>query len=101
MAFLAQLDLAQVRAGGGPDWLPEAGVIFVFLDDSRWGFRDLVTVLHAPKRASKAWRLLLQVESDPALKMNWGDGGRLYVFIREKDAQAANFSKIVTISQSY
>jgi hypothetical protein len=53
------------------------------------------------REAAKSWRMLLQIDSDRDLKMNWWDSGRFYIFIREQDARAGDFSKTVTISQTY
>ena len=37
------------------------------------------------------WTLLLQLDSDPALRWMWGDGGRLYFAMRQEDLAARNF----------
>ena len=33
LAFVGQIDLAEARAAGGPEWLPRAGALFFFFDD--------------------------------------------------------------------
>jgi uncharacterized protein YwqG len=52
-------------------------------------------------RASRQWRLLVQIDSDPGLGMTWADGGRVYIFVRTPDAKKGDFSKIVTLTQTY
>lgn len=42
-------------------------------------------------RAARQWRMLLQIDSDPALKMNWGDGR----------TPAGDFSKTVSLWQTH
>jgi hypothetical protein len=197
LAFLAQIDLAEARAAGGPDWLPSVGVAFVFNDECRYGLTDPMKLLFAPSPGNAAreppvvlakehcfrrigmqfsprpsfpsldwlnasscaigyvddlypvvepdhhlggypseiqpgslaleceelaklqpagphasndepanplktaWRLFLQIDSDSAAGMLWHDTGRLYLFIHEDDARTGNFSRTISVMQSY
>jgi uncharacterized protein YwqG len=47
------------------------------------------------------WRLLLQLDTDNAAGMMWGDTGRIYFWIREQDARAGDFDKAWMIVQCY
>lgn len=69
-----------------------------------WRGRTMDYSLPVPdaiRHAARQWRLLIQIDSDDALSMNWWDGGRLYVFIRARDAKRGDFSKTVTITQTH
>jgi hypothetical protein len=51
--------------------------------------------------AAAAWTLLLQVDSDRRTGMAWGDGGRLYFWIRRRDLLAQRFDDVWCIRQCY
>lgn len=93
-------DEPQHRIGGYPSEI-QGGQMQVICELMRRGLESDSEATSAIERAARQWRMLLQIDSDPALKMNWGDHGRLYVFIREKDARAGDFTKTVALSQSY
>jgi uncharacterized protein YwqG len=44
------------------------------------------------KPGAADWRLLLQVDSEEAIGMMWGDVGRLYYWIRDEDLRSGNFA---------
>jgi len=70
----------------------------LFVGDAS-GYKD-------PRRAelqagARDWRLLLQVDSEDAAGMMWGDGGSLYYWINERDLAAQDFSRTWMILQCY
>lgn len=103
MADAPPADETQHRIGGYPNeiqpermWL-SCEHLARGLPEPVWGEQ----IPPAIQRAAKQWRLLLQIDSDDALKMNFGDGGRLYIFIRARHARAGDFSKTVSLWQTY
>lgn len=52
-------------------------------------------------KKSKKWILLFQLDSDEDLDFMWGDGGRIYFWIKEKDLKAKKFEKVWMQSQCH
>jgi uncharacterized protein YwqG len=135
LSFVAQLDLAEVRASGLPSatLLPERGLLSFFHgyapgardEDERpvhrlLGYADplqsdvyLCTEANATglplaswgslehHRAAARWQLLLQIDSDPAREMLFGDNGVLAFMIREDDLAARRFDRVWVDWQSH
>lgn len=47
------------------------------------------------------WQLLLQLDSDERMNVEWADGGRLYFWIRHADARNGDFSQVHMTIQFY
>jgi hypothetical protein len=61
--------------------------------------------LAAARRAAHVqvadWRLLLQLDTDPAARFEWGDSGRLYLLARDEDVRACRFDRTWLLLQCY
>jgi uncharacterized protein YwqG len=47
------------------------------------------------------WELLLQLDTDNEIGMEWGDNGMLYFWVRRDDARRGDFSNVWMILQCY
>jgi uncharacterized protein YwqG len=53
------------------------------------------------EEGAREWRLLLQVDSDDDVGMMWGDVGRIYFWIRDRDLKSRNFDNVWFVLQCY
>jgi len=53
------------------------------------------------RAAAKVWRLLWQIDTDPAAGFMWGAAGRLYLLARDEDLKARRFDRVWLVLQSY
>jgi uncharacterized protein YwqG len=51
--------------------------------------------------AADNWRLVLQIDSDIEVGMEWGDVGRLYLCARRRDLAARQFDRCWMVMQCY
>lgn len=87
------------QVGGYPDPVQYAGMELGCetasrgIDERTLGGRDDPRV-KALEAEAASWKLLLQLDSDDALKVTWGDCGRLYFWVREQEARKGDFSNV-------
>lgn len=96
-------DAPHHRIGGYPEEIQEINMP-VAAECAVQGL-DYATLAEPPpedlREAAGHWRLLFQIDYDSDLKMKWGDGGHIYVLIREADAWSGDVSRTVTLSDTY
>jgi len=83
-----------------PDMAEECELVSngIYLGDAKGYHSAEVQML---RQKPNDWILLLQLDSDEDADMMWGDGGRLYFWIRQADLAKRDFSKVWMILQCY
>jgi uncharacterized protein YwqG len=71
-----------------------------------WSIQETVeaacaTFAGTPPERADGWQLVLQVDSDIEVGMEWGDSGRLYACARKEDVAAGRFDRCWTVMQCY
>lgn len=68
-----------------------------------FGWPDLVDgpIAEPAKLRGQAWVLLAQIDSDDELEWSWGNVGRLFVLIGDKDLTKGRFDRCHAVIQSY
>jgi uncharacterized protein YwqG len=49
---------------------------------------------------ARAWRLLLQLDSEDTPQLDWGDLGKLYIFCRKQDIAEGRFERCCVIQET-
>ncbi len=87
---------ADHRVRGFAAWIAQDGREEAALAASGFAV-GLPKQLAAARRAAHLdpadWRLLLQLDTDPAVRFEWGDSGRLYLLARDEDVRARRFDR--------
>ncbi len=86
------------RGGVPGTWL--GGYPYQLQDDMQEQCAEMAKAAWGIDSEPAEWRLLLQLASEPAANMSWGDNGFLYYWIRESDLAARDFSHVWCILQT-
>jgi hypothetical protein len=68
-------------------------------DDEDWSDVERKRAEKLERGAPRAWRLLLQLDTDGLMDWMWSDAGTLYVMIRRDDLAAGRFDRVLTLLQ--
>jgi uncharacterized protein YwqG len=93
-----------VQLGGWPvsiqgPMLQQCEIVSAGMVYNRKGFEKALRM--GLDKREQNWRLVLQVDTCEDANMDWGDSGRLYVWMREPDIRARKFDAAWTILQCY
>ncbi len=101
---LALPGAADHRVGGLAAWIQEDGREQAALAAAGFAVespRQLAAARRSADVHPTDWRRLLQLDTDPACRFEWGDSGRLYLLGRDEDVRARRFDRTWLLLQCY